>query len=144
MVHASLVSYIGVFFMSLGAAIRALSFHHLGRFFTFELAVKPGHKLVTDGPYRIVRHPAYTGSCCFYVGICMSLLGRGSWLAASGLWETGAGRTFGGVFIGYSVFVCWTLISRVPKEDTVMRDEFGREWEVWAKRTPYRLVPCVY
>ena len=36
------------------------------------------------------------------------------------------------------------IVLMVPREDAVLRKEFGTEWEAWAKRTPYRLVPYEY
>jgi protein-S-isoprenylcysteine O-methyltransferase Ste14 len=33
----------------------------LGRWFSATFGVKPGHVLVTDGPYAVVRHPIYAG-----------------------------------------------------------------------------------
>ena len=33
----------------------------MGRMFTFEMSIRRDHKLVTSGPYGVVRHPGYTG-----------------------------------------------------------------------------------
>ena len=52
------------------------------------------------------------------------------------------------VIVGlWTVWVLDTLreaIGRVREEDATMRNEFGREWEEWAKKTRYRLIPLVY
>ena len=40
----------------------------MGSHFTFELTLQKDHKLVTSGPYRIVRHPSYIGIYAFYLG----------------------------------------------------------------------------
>ncbi|OAX34700.1 ICMT-domain-containing protein, partial [Rhizopogon vinicolor AM-OR11-026] len=45
----------------IGAAVRSHCYRTLGRLFTFELSIRQDHKLVTSGPYSIVRHPSYTG-----------------------------------------------------------------------------------
>lgn len=45
---------------------------------------------------------------------------------------------------GYSFFIAGMLVMRVPKEDEVLREKFGAEWEVYARRTPYRLIPYIY
>jgi protein-S-isoprenylcysteine O-methyltransferase len=34
---------------------------------------QPGQVLVTHGPYRLIRHPSYTGAWLMFVGSCMLL-----------------------------------------------------------------------
>lgn len=36
------------------------------------------------------------------------------------------------------------LISRMAMEDAALRMTFGREWEDWASRVPYKLIPLIY
>jgi protein-S-isoprenylcysteine O-methyltransferase Ste14 len=36
------------------------------------------------------------------------------------------------------------MIDRARREDTMLRREFGQEWEKWAQKTPYRLIPGIY
>ena len=36
------------------------------------------------------------------------------------------------------------MISRVRKEDEMLRREFGREWEEWAGEVRWKLIPWVY
>ncbi len=33
----------------------------LGRFYSESVRIRPEHKLITSGPYRIIRHPIYFG-----------------------------------------------------------------------------------
>jgi protein-S-isoprenylcysteine O-methyltransferase Ste14 len=40
----------------------------LGRNWSGEIAIKVHHELVRTGPYRVVRHPIYTGLLGMYVG----------------------------------------------------------------------------
>ncbi|MFE9452756.1 methyltransferase family protein [Streptomyces sp. NPDC006739] len=78
------------------------------------------HELRTDGPYRMVRHPIYTG-----------LLGL----------VTGAMLTFGfGVWVVVlAVTVPW-LLRRVRVEDGLMADRFGAAYEAYRSRVP-ALIP---
>jgi protein-S-isoprenylcysteine O-methyltransferase Ste14 len=34
---------------------------HLGKLWSGAITLKPDHRVVEDGPYRLVRHPIYTG-----------------------------------------------------------------------------------
>lgn len=124
--------------------LRVTCYRMLGQHFTYELAILKGHKLVTTGPYEWVRHPSYSGIILFMVGIAFTHLGEGSWWVECGLEKTIFGKfmlvawtatTFGGVALS---------VSRVKKEDKILRNEFKGEWEAWRERTPYALIPFFY
>ena len=69
---------IGCAAMVFGIAFRAWSVVVLGRWFTVEVRVRD-HQLVVDrGPYRLLRHPSYTGLLCTCLGIGLAL---GNWVA---------------------------------------------------------------
>jgi protein-S-isoprenylcysteine O-methyltransferase Ste14 len=36
------------------------------------------------------------------------------------------------------------LVSRTKIEDEMMMNEFGEQWQEWAKKTRWRLLPGVY
>jgi protein-S-isoprenylcysteine O-methyltransferase Ste14 len=52
---------------------------HLGANWSGEVTVKEGHELIQSGPYRLVRHPIYTGLIVALVGTAVAL---GSWRGA--------------------------------------------------------------
>ncbi|KAI8998638.1 hypothetical protein BD414DRAFT_475638 [Trametes punicea] len=127
-----------------GGGIRILCHRALGRFFTWQMAVQDDHKLITTGPYSIVRHPSYTGFVLLVVGKTLALLSPGSYYVENGMLDSTFGRTMAGAVVGYLAFVSFALLRRIPKEDEVLSKEFGAEWQAWAKKTPYRLIPYVY
>ncbi|KAH9924401.1 uncharacterized protein B0H18DRAFT_1119938 [Fomitopsis serialis] len=127
-----------------GGALRYRCYRTLGRFFTLELAVHKGHKLVTEGPYRYVRHPSYTAWSLGSVGVGLMSVTRGSWLRESGLLETQWGRMAFAFCTLYILYGTVGLTVRAPTEDEMLRREFGEEWEAYARRVPYRLVPYVF
>jgi protein-S-isoprenylcysteine O-methyltransferase Ste14 len=130
--------------MVLGATIRYLCFRELGRHFTFHVTVLENHKLVTTGPYSIVRHPAYVGTLFMVLGQVIWYTAPGSWLREGMIYQIksawliltpvifclylGVGNTFG----------------RVRVEDAMLRKEFGKGWDKWAQAVPYRLFPGIY
>ncbi|KAI0747209.1 hypothetical protein C8Q80DRAFT_827657 [Daedaleopsis nitida] len=71
-------SLIGCCFGILGGFIRVWCHRTLGPFFTWELALRDEHKLITQGPYSIVRHPSYTGWILLTTGNFLLLYSRGS------------------------------------------------------------------
>ena len=59
----------------------------LGRSFTWNMSVQPGQTLVIQGPYRLIRHPSYTGAWLAFVASCVVLGSYATaWLAAALLW----------------------------------------------------------
>ena len=52
---------VGTLVTILGGLIRYKCYRALGRMFTFEMSIRKNHKLITSGPYAIVRHPSYVG-----------------------------------------------------------------------------------
>lgn len=134
---------LGSSFVVGGTLLRVACFRHLGKYFTFNLLVKKDHKLITDGPYAIVRHPSYTGMIVvvLFAGVCQ--FGPGSWWNAFGLWECFAGKLVGGVFVLAIVLTSLITVQRTTVEDSVLRDTFKDEWLAWSVRTPWKLIPFV-
>lgn len=128
----------------MGAGIRMACFRALGRFFTFEVTVKEGHQLCTRGPYSIVRHPSYTGWILQTIGIALCTCSAGSWAREAGWLDTSAGMTVAGAYLGIQVYTALGMLLRCSKEDALMRKQFEKQWDEWAGRVRYRLIPFVY
>ena len=127
-----------------GALIRLWCYRTMGRMFTWELSIRKDHKLVTTGPYAVVRHPAYVGSTLLGVGVIMYSFSPGSWYAECVGWTSAWSWVVTAAWAGWLVFLPTWLISRVNKEDDVLRKEFGEVWEEYREQTPWRLVPYIY
>jgi hypothetical protein len=79
--------------------------------------------LATDGPYRFVRHPLYTGNILLVVGFA---------LAASRWWN-----------LAVALFFFWFYYPpAIEYEDRKLQRIFGAAWEQWSARTP-ALLPRV-
>ena len=52
-----------------GIAFRWYAIVRLGRFFTTRVMVAPDQTVVDTGPYRLVRHPSYTGALLTLFGV---------------------------------------------------------------------------
>ena len=135
---------VGFTMMVVGATIRKISFRQLGRNFTFELAVRKEHRLVTTGLYSLVRHPAYVGLLIFLYGAAISQMGSGSYWRVSGMEKSIIGQVFSLVYWSCLVYVSVVAVIRTREEDAVLRDEFREQWDAWAAKTRYRLIPRIY
>ncbi|GJE91557.1 isoprenylcysteine carboxylmethyltransferase family protein [Phanerochaete sordida] len=135
---------VGTSLLAAGTVIRVLSYRALDRFFTADLAIREGHRLVTSGPYSVVRHPGYAAAYLSILGLTIVRLGTGSSVAELKLWQNSFGVVAGAYQGGATVYMTWQMYVRMPAEDAVLRKEFGDDWDVWARRTPYRPIPGIY
>lgn len=106
---------------------RYLCFRALGRHFTFHVTILEDHKLITTGPYGLVRHPAYSSSFLRLLAMFGYYMGSGSWLRES---QVCAGRrAWAGLFPVLIAFASLFMkgFLKLNTEDEVLRKEFGEE-----------------
>ncbi len=63
----------GVILMAAGIFVRQWAIFTLGRYFTVDVRVHEGQRVVDGGPYRWVRHPSYSGLIMFFVGLGLAV-----------------------------------------------------------------------
>ena len=93
----------------------------LGRNWSPTLEVRQDHNLVTGGIYQHVRHPMYSA---IWLGVVAQPLLIQNWIA--------------GVPVLLAFLVMY--VTRVPKEEALMRAQFGDAYDTYASRTG-RLLP---
>jgi len=132
----------GTLLAALGSLLRLSSFRTLGHLFTYQLAILPSHTLMTTGPYAYVRHPSYVALPFIVFGWWISFTSQGTVLRE---WF-GESNTDGVVVVAMAgmFYVCWLLVKRAKVEDQVLKKEFGKEWEEWARVVKYRFIPGLY
>jgi protein-S-isoprenylcysteine O-methyltransferase Ste14 len=91
--------------------------------FSFNAAIQPGHRLVTKGPYRLVRHPGYAGLILMNLGYALAFRSKLGLLPVP--------------------VVAATLAWRIRDEEKLLLAHFGTEYEEFQQRTA-RLVPGIY
>lgn len=126
-----------------GALLRRHCYRVLGRQFTFELGIRKDHKLVTTGPYAMVRHPSYTGGFLAVTGIALCHLSSGSWLVECSGLMLDSWLVWSSVWLLGFVVVVAGLMTRVQKEDAMLKKQFKEQWDQWVIKVPYRLLPGV-
>ena len=68
----------GVVVMAGGIVLRQWAVALLGRYFTVDVRVHAGQRIVEEGPYRWMRHPSYSGLLVTLTGLGLAL---GNWAA---------------------------------------------------------------
>jgi len=67
------IFYLGVILIVVGVILRWYAIRTLGRFFTRDVAVSADQAVVERGPYRLIRHPAYSGTFMTMLGIGLAM-----------------------------------------------------------------------
>jgi len=96
---------------------------HLGKYWSGIITLKEGHRLIRTGPYRLVRHPIYTG---FLLGAFGSAITAGT----------------GDAMIGF-VIMASAYVIKIVREEAVLTSEFGEEYARFKKEVA-ALVPFVF
>src|SRR5215471_16127170 len=71
--HGRIFAIASVVLFVAGLILRWWAIITLGRFFTVDVTIEKDHELVERGPFRIVRHPSYSGLLLAFVGLALSL-----------------------------------------------------------------------
>jgi protein-S-isoprenylcysteine O-methyltransferase Ste14 len=96
----------------------------LGAFFRTSVQLLDGQRLVTRGPYRILRHPAYTAGMLVFTGIGLA---TGNWVSLMG------------AVLSVAIAYAW----RIRVEEAALHERFGAEFEAQRKRT-WAIIPLVW
>jgi protein-S-isoprenylcysteine O-methyltransferase Ste14 len=114
----------GVVVMWLGLAIRVWAVLTLGQAFRTTVEVDAGQAVVQSGPYRWVRHPAYTGLLVLLAGLGLAM---GNWLSLAAC----------------AVLPVLAVLRRISVEEDELTRVLGDSYEAYRMRTR-RLVPGVW
>jgi protein-S-isoprenylcysteine O-methyltransferase Ste14 len=116
---------VGLVLLWAGWLYRAWAVRTLGRFFRVTVVVDEDQRVVDTGPYRMLRHPSYTGMLVTLVGVGTAL---DSWLSIAAAFLPGL----------------IAILRRIGEEEGVLLRELGEPYRDYARRTRHRLLPGVW
>jgi protein-S-isoprenylcysteine O-methyltransferase Ste14 len=95
------------------------------RFFSGVVRIQKdrGHRVISSGPYRWVRHPGYAGALITYLAIPFFL---------DSVWA----------FVP-AVIICIAMVIRTRMEDETLQTEL-EGYRAYTQRVRYRLIPGVW
>jgi len=118
------VGVVALVVIVLGVGIRVWAATTLGKYHTTTLMMSEGQKVVTSGPYILVRHPGYLGEIMIWTGFAV---------VSSNL------TLF---FLMPAMFVA-VYLYRISAEEKMLVKELGDDYVRYQHRTR-RLIPSVY
>ncbi len=92
----------------------------LGRFLVPQAAVFPDHVLITSGPFKLIRHPGFSGALALWLG---TALGSLNWLLFALWFLLVVGKTF-----------------QARAEEELLRAKFGSAYDAYIQQTG-RFIP---
>lgn len=107
-----------------GLAMRWYPVAYLGKQFTVNVAIIEGHRLITTGPYSLVRHPSYTGLLVIFAALAIH-----------------SNHPVG--LIALTIPLLVAVGNRIRIEEKAMAEAFGSEYEEYRSRTK-KLVPGIF
>lgn len=117
-----LVFTLGLLIAVAGQGLRVWAVRQLGSSFTYTVHATPDQEVIDTGPYRLIRHPGYTGGFLVVLGMTFSLT---NWLAPL-----------------TTVFAAAGLAVRIRVEEQALTETLGKPYGHYARRTK-RVVPFI-
>jgi len=117
------VGIAGIVFLLGGLGLYGIGRRALGELFSEDVRIIPEHRLITGGPYRLIRHPIYLGEIFFGLSIPMII-----------------GSLYGCIIMLVPIPM---LLYRIRIEEKVLVSKFGQEYLDYASRTK-KLIPYIY
>lgn len=115
---------IGLVVLWCGIGLRLWSFRTLGRYFTFTVQTSADQPVITEGPYRVVRHPGYAAVLVAMIGVGLII---GNWVS----------------LVALTVCVAAGIVYRIRVEERALLRDIGEPYRAYAA-THKRLVPFVW
>ncbi|HEV7525317.1 MAG TPA: isoprenylcysteine carboxylmethyltransferase family protein [Acidimicrobiia bacterium] len=121
---ATVAAWIGLVLFWGAIVLRLWSFRTLGRYFTFTVQTSHDQPVITDGPYRLIRHPSYAGVLLVFIAVGLFM---GNW------WS----------LVCLTVAATSGLVFRIRVEERALMQSLGDDYRDYAA-TRKRLVPFIW
>jgi protein-S-isoprenylcysteine O-methyltransferase Ste14 len=117
------IRWLGLVLFGIGLATIARARGTLGRMYSLEVTIQKSHQLISNGLYRYIRHPIYSGVIIQALGFALVFR---SWIGLAAM-----------------IPVVAFFLLRIKDEEAVLQKEFGPQWKAYCERS-WRLIPYLY
>jgi len=122
---SGLFGFVMLVVMVVGCGLRLWSMITLGKFFTRTLAVQADQKVVTNGPYALIRHPGYLAN--FFVMFPFCLIIASNWI----------------LFTIVGLVYTRAYVYRIRTEEQMLLKTLGTAYQRYSQST-WKLIPYVF
>ncbi|MCL4560654.1 MAG: isoprenylcysteine carboxylmethyltransferase family protein [Chloroflexi bacterium] len=119
-----LTGWVGLVIMLLGLGLRIWSMRVLGAYYSRKLKIGDEQDIITQGPYRVIRHPGYLGTILLWVALSLALA---DWIAVAIV----------------AVMMLAIYSRRIRTEEAMLLTAFGENYRQYCQHT-WRLIPFIY
>ncbi len=114
----------GMVILLAGLVLRGWSFKTLGTYFTYTVMVSSNQPVVANGPYRVLRHPSYTGLLLALAGVGLT---SANWVGLAAM----------------TLLPLTAILWRIHVEEGALLTTLGDRYRCYASQHK-RLVPLVW
>ena len=114
---------IGMSFLIFGIVFNEWARHILGKQWSGAARILKKHKLITSGPYSVVRHPMYFANILMHIG-CIIIINSY-------------------VLLGLFLLIVLILGYRIKIEEQELLKKFGKNYEIYRKKVAL-IIPFIY
>jgi len=122
-VHSVLISCLGLSIFSIGVVLATISRFTLKEDYLPAFAMCPPQKIVTIGPYKIVRHPVYLGMVLVIIGFIL---------------------TVSHSFLIIVLLPIYFFVIQIKEEEKMLSKHCGANWISLKNKTKFRLIPFLW
>ena len=115
--------YAGLILIIPGFLLMQAAEKYLDKQFSIQVTLQEDHKLIRNGPYKLIRHPRYLGILLFFLGISFTF------------------RSLLGMLL--IIALALVFVWRIYMEESLMHQEFGEEWETYCRQS-WRMFPFIF
>jgi len=120
----TIIFLLGYLLIIAGLIVRWIAVLSLGKAFTVKVSILKDQSLKTDGIYKKIRHPSYTGFLMYYLGLGLIMQNRICLLILT-------------------IMPLVVVLMRIKHEEFVLREHFRDQYESYAQKT-WKLFPYLF
>lgn len=121
---SALLKYAGGILIITGVILRFSAIRTMGKLFTVNLTINKNHRLIDNGLYKFIRHPAYSGTILSFIGLALS---SNNWVCLP--------------VILLPIIV--VFLYRIHIEEKLLLQQSGLSYAMYMKTTK-RLIPFIF
>ena len=121
--NSPLAGITGIVLTIAGLGFSAWARLHLGKYWSSMVMIKAGHRIISSGPYRIVRNPMYTGLFIAFAGAAIAI-----------------GELLAFVALVIGIGSIWV---KIKAEEEILLEKFGEEYLRYKRDVRAAIIPWI-